>query len=61
VLFDLLERANCWRMVNDPELGGKLNMEGIFDLMLAAGYTREEANRAASRRGWDRMMKDLPA
>lgn len=55
VLMDLLKSSNAWRLLHDPEVQGKLGMDGLLELMLAAGYPEEVAQKAASRRGLDRL------
>lgn len=48
-------RVQAWERLNDPEYSGQLNMEQFRRLLLEAGYSVEVADKAAAKRGWDRL------
>lgn len=60
MLFEALETAKSWEMLNDPKVSGSIDAEGYLELCKAAGMTEDEAQKAASRRAWERMRRDLP-
>jgi hypothetical protein len=45
----------------DPNLGGTLNAEALYDLALASGYDERTAGKLAAQRGLDRLRQNLPA
>lgn len=45
----------AWERLHDAEYCSHLDMEGVYHLMLRAGYSENEAQSAASERGWQRM------
>lgn len=55
-----MRRVRARERLADPDYGGRLTMGGVMDLMLEAGYSEEAAQRAASRRGWDRLCAGVP-
>ena len=61
VLFTALPKVMAWERLHDPEFGGKLDAEGIYDQCLAAGYDEATAGEWARQRALERMRKDLPA
>jgi hypothetical protein len=50
-----MPKVQAWERLNNPEYSGKLTMGEFYDLLLKAGYSEEVAQRAASKRGWDRL------
>lgn len=55
VLTAVMEKTRAWERLHDPQYCGQLNMESVYDLMLRAGYSKAEARRVASERGWQRL------
>ena len=55
VLRDVMSKVQAWERLNDPEYCGKLTMGEFHALLLQAGYSEDTAQRAANRRGWDRL------
>ena len=55
VMAKALAMVRAWERLHDPERSGSLNFGDFFDLAIAAGYSEEEAQKAANRRGWDRL------
>lgn len=55
VLSLTLPKVKAWERLHNPEYCGALTMGQLYDLMLAAGYSEEEAQKAASRRGAERL------
>jgi hypothetical protein len=51
----VMRKTQAWEMLNNPEYAGQLTTNGTYELMLEAGYSEAEAQRAASQRGWDRL------
>lgn len=51
----MMPKVQAWEQLNDPEYCGRLNMESFYELLLEAGYSRDVAQRAANKRGWDRL------
>lgn len=43
--------VQAWRDLHNPEVGGRADAEGLLDLMLAAGFDDETAQREATKRG----------
>lgn len=50
-----MPKVQAWERLNDVEYSGSLNMEQFKELVLAAGYSEEAAQKAANQRGWDRL------
>lgn len=50
-----MDKTQAWELLNNPEYCSQLDMGGIHQLMLRAGYTAEVAQKAASQRGWERL------
>lgn len=42
-------------MLEDPDYCGRLSAEGLYDLLLRAGWSEDMAQRAANERGMDRL------
>jgi hypothetical protein len=59
-LFDCLGVAQAWGHLHDPNVAGGMDAEGIYNLALAAGYSKVAAQKAASLRALERMRRDLP-
>jgi hypothetical protein len=55
-----MPKVQAWERVNDPEYCGRLTMGELYDLMIRAGYSEEVAQEAAKKRGWDRLMAEVP-
>lgn len=55
VLHRTMSRVMAWERLNDPQYSSQLTMGKFYDLMIESGYTEEEAQQAANRRGWDRL------
>lgn len=47
-------------MLHDPNVGGKLNAEQFLELCKDAGYSEEQAQKAATRRANQRLDQGLP-
>lgn len=50
-----MPKVQAWERLNNPEYAGRLSMGEFHSLLLAAGYSEEAAQRAACKRGWDRL------
>lgn len=50
----------AWERLNGPE-AADLGAEAYLELCLAAGYSEEVAQRSATRRGFERAKRELPA
>lgn len=61
LLWDCLRTAKAWENLHNPEVAANLDMEGMLELCLAAGYSRETSERAAREKGLQRMARNLPA
>ncbi len=61
VLFLALGQARAWTWLHDPQASGHLNAEQILELCKDAGFSEEAAQKAATRRGYERMKRELPA
>ncbi len=55
VLQDTMPKVQAWERLTDHEHCGKLTMDQFYALLIQAGYTEEVAQRAANKRGWDRL------
>lgn len=51
-----IPKVQAWERLNDHEYAGMLNMEDFHDLLIEAGYSEEVAQKAASERGWERLL-----
>ncbi len=51
-----MPRVQAWERLNDPSYCGRLTMLEFHDLLLRAGYSEDAAQRAANKRGWDRLQ-----
>jgi hypothetical protein len=50
-----MHKVRAWEMLCDPEHYSHMTMEDVYRLSLAAGYSEDEAQKAASQRGWERL------
>ena len=50
-----MPKVQAWERLNDPEYCGGLTMGQFYDLLIAAGYQEDVAQKAASQRGWERL------
>lgn len=55
VLSLTLPRIKAWERLHDAEYSGRLTMGQFHELMLAAGYSEDAAQKSASQRGWERL------
>ncbi len=51
----VMPKVQAWERLNDPGYCGRLTMGEFHALLLEAGYSEDVAQRAASKRGWDRL------
>lgn len=54
-----MPKVQAWERINDPEYSGSLTMVQFYELLLEAGYSEESAQRAANKRGWDRLQQGV--
>lgn len=54
-----MPRIQAWERLNDREYSGRLNMSQFYDLLIEAGYKPEVAQKAANKRGMDRLDAGL--
>lgn len=50
-----MPKVQAWENLNDPEYSGRLNMGEFYELLITAGYSEEAAQKAANKRGWERL------
>lgn len=50
-----MERVKAQELLENPEHGPRLSMEGLERTLIKAGYPKEQAHKAAMQRGWDRL------
>lgn len=50
-----MPKVMAWELLQDPEYAGGLNMNQFYELLIRAGYSEDVAQRAATKRGWDRL------
>ena len=55
VLDRTMGRLKAWDLLENPEYCGRLNMVGLYNLLLKAGVPSGEAQEVANKRGWDRL------
>lgn len=60
MLLECLPAAIAYENLHNPALSGGLDAEGVLELAKLAGYSEEAAQKAAKRRGEERMKRDLP-
>jgi hypothetical protein len=51
----VMRRTQAWERMNDPHHVGLLDTVGLYNLALEAGYSKDVAQRIASKRGWQRL------
>lgn len=54
----VMEKTMAWEVLNDPEQSSRLTALGVYEMMVLAGYPEEEAQRAMSERGMQRLADD---
>jgi hypothetical protein len=54
-----MHEVRCFEHLHDPEVGGRLDAEGYYELCRAAGLPEGQAQRLASERAWQRLKQDL--
>lgn len=54
-----MRRVQAWERLNDVNYCAHLTMGELYDLMLRAGYPVEEAQKAASQRGLERLDAEM--
>lgn len=50
-----MSRVRAWERIHDIEYSSRLTMFEFYELLIAAGYSDEESQTAASERGWQRL------
>jgi hypothetical protein len=60
LLEDGMESLQAWKMLNNPDVVGRLNTEEYLQLCLDAGYSQAESEKAASAWALKRLRKDMP-
>lgn len=50
-----MKTTRAWEQLHDPQYCGRLNMVELYDLMIRAGLSEDEAQEAANQRGLDRL------
>lgn len=60
LMEDGMGYIQAWKMLNDPDVVGHLDMEEYKKLCLDAGYSEEASEKAAADWGLRRLRKDLP-
>lgn len=51
----MMPRIQAWELLNNLDYSRKLSMSELYDLLVEAGYTEDQAQCAANKRGWDRL------
>lgn len=49
----------AWERLHDPEIGGRMTAEELLEACRTAGYSEDQAQKAASERALQRMRMDL--
>lgn len=57
-MWRLLQTTQAWKDLHDPNIGGMVDAEGMLELCRAAGIPEDEAQRAASQRGYERLKRN---
>ncbi len=60
VLYESMLEVQAQELLQNPEVGGALNAEGVLELCKAAGMSEDEAQKAASQRALERLRRELP-
>lgn len=50
MLFGLAQQMQAYKMLNDPEVGGRLKVNELFNLCKEAGHSEKAAQQAAKQR-----------
>ena len=53
-------KSMAWRDLHDPKVGGHMTAEEIRELAISAGLSEADAQKLATRRGNDRLDRNLP-
>jgi hypothetical protein len=59
VLSLVMEKTRAWELLHDPEYCGRLDVVGMRDLMLRAGYPTEVVREAVNRHGEYRLNNNM--
>ncbi len=51
--------AMAWRDLHDPNIGGKLKAEQLYDLAKQAGVAEEDIQKIVRQRAEERLNNDL--
>lgn len=54
-----MPKVMAWEKLHDHEYSGRLSMGEFYDLLREAGYSKEVAQKAANKRGWQRLDAGL--
>ena len=54
-----MDKTQAWELLNNPEHCGRLNIVGLRDLMLRAGYSGDAVQQAIKKHGLDRLSNDM--
>ena len=60
MVYSLALQMQAYKLLQDPQVGGTADPEGILRLCRDAGYSEEVAQKAASRRANQRLDEGLP-
>ena len=50
-----MDRVKALELIERPEYCGGLTMDGLYKLMLRAGFDKEDAHEASLQRGGERL------
>ncbi len=56
VLGLVMRKVRAYEQLQDRAYCGTLDMEGFYHLLLEAGYSEKDSQRAANERGWQRLQ-----
>lgn len=48
-------RVKAQELLDNPDYINRLTMDGYYNLLLRAGYSKELATKATSQRSWERL------
>ena len=54
-----MDKTRAWEMLNDPEYAGRLNVVGMQELMIRAGYPKDAVQRAINERGMELLANGM--
>lgn len=54
-----MSKVQAWEQLHNPEYSGQLTMGEFYDLLIRAGCSDEVAQKAASKRGWNRLSAGM--